>query len=923
MDEMLVQQLRAATAPNPGLNFEQRLGFWFQKIMVAMADFEKLKPTLVGLAQSMQRNVATTLQSLSTETRTILSGETSEGFHLKFLELQQVVQRYADKPDQMPGKEDYLAQLETYSASLSEHIVDVQRACEQGERVMGSGGSAGGSGNVLGTRAAPLGQTSPSSSDGYIGNAALAGSVGNTGATSGRGIGVGMPIKLPENLAAKQASSGGGAIGIGGSSSPGPLTPAGGPGQLVKDPQERDSMFPRAKTQLADKPDMQAWKTQQALGLDSSALAGSSGAPERGPTKLEQLFLELQTGMADFEQLKPLFGQVQPTQMGSSRLTAEDRLILSGEQAETLNTRLQKIQGDAERLSDPVTGRIRDPAMEPVFAAEVEKFVTDMSAHSTRVRELFEFVGLKNIPKPLPKPDLTKKLDPNAPEVRQLVSSFESIQQQMQIFERELAPKFAGVTQTHVAQASMSERDLLTGQESQALHVRFISLQARMRGGTQDTEFLAEVSQFHSNLVAHIKKAQALFDRLGVRPGAAPLQGGPINAPAGNSIRSGGGAAAQVNIATPSNFGRGAGGGAVGGQGGGSVGAGSGSPEAQVKMLFERVDVHMQKFETILKPLFKNVPAPQALMGKLPKQELKIATGQASEELHRRFLSLQQRANSQLQGPGVIQIFVKDLTDFEKDLGEHVVQAEDVLKRAGTMSQGSTEAYKKNNAVYTAAEIEDEVKKVEVDINEAASRLPKMLKRLKKRMKKELGAVAGSDKARVNREVAKLGHMLFAIKSAAVELMTRLRNGYSGDAQGKGALSEAELNEIFWGDFQLESQRFLATIRDLEKEDMQQARQAGGPGVQEVAATQGVKLTGSILGTSGVSKQDLEGHSGGFVARSQRETMPGQAGAGQAGQMDNGDRPSVATRPAGSDSFGLGSLGGGLGGLAKLPKLEL
>merc|ERR1712072_942633 len=118
-----------------------------------------------------------------------------------------------------------------------------------------------------------------------------------------------------------------------------------------------------------------------------------------------------------------------------------------------------------------------------------------------------------------------------------------------------------------------------------------------------------------------------------------------------------------------------------------------------------------------------------------------------------------------------------------------------------------------------------------------------MLKRLKKRMKKEMGVIAGSDKTRVNKEVAKLGHMLSAIKSAALELAKKLKQ-----EKNTSKLSDEKLNEIFWGDFNLESQRYLATIRDLEKEDMQQARATGGSQQdlqQDIGQTQGVKFTGS------------------------------------------------------------------------------
>merc|ERR1711943_106170 len=97
-----------------------------------------------------------------------------------------------------------------------------------------------------------------------------------------------------------------------------------------------------------------------------------------------------------------------------------------------------------------------------------------------------------------------------------------------------------------------------------------------------------------------------------------------------------------MNMPTPTNFG----GGGVSAQPMGS-GAGADPISQQINALYERIEKHMNEFETEIKPMFKNVPHPSILMGKIEdKYELKVATGQASEDIHRRFLSLQQRTQT-------------------------------------------------------------------------------------------------------------------------------------------------------------------------------------------------------------------------------------------------------------------------------------
>ena len=54
----------------------------------------------------------------------------------------------------------------------------------------------------------------------------------------------------------------------------------------------------------------------------------------------------------------------------------------------------------------------------------------------------------------------------------------------------------------------------------------------------------------------------------------------------------------------------------------------------------------------------------------------------------------------------------------------------------------------------------------------------------------------------VKREVNKMAHMLDSIKSAALQLMKKIRQGFGGK------MTDQEINDLFWGDFNLESRRY-------------------------------------------------------------------------------------------------------------------
>ncbi|CAD7941692.1 unnamed protein product [Amoebophrya sp. A25] len=938
----------AQVSQNIGL--EQQMGMLFQQIMVSMGKFDGVKPALIRVQQRVysEPQVAAGLDARS---RALLDGAETEKMHLEFLRLQKVAQDYTQSPTLMTeaGRgEQYLRDLDTYARSLAQHVDEVAQSV------------------------AKLDKNAPS------GNMASTPGIPSSGASGPGHVGVGIPIKLPGQLGGANAGASngqgpsasvtGGALRAG--SGPGPLPPAastpppisagGGVGNNMlgrttaapfpaAEGVDSGSLFPRGGARLAEKPDMNMWKAQQMMGNlpagDAPAPAGVAGPMGAGPnggkaSKLDFLFLDLQNGMSDFEQLKPLFAQVQSKLTSSSvasKLSVDDKRVLQGIVAEELNMRFLSIQQTADRVERERQGRFA-PAEEKQFADEVEKFIQDMRAHSARVRELFSGDVLRmrgQVPAPLPRADPNAQVDPNSIEMRRIAVHFSEIQSNMQIFERELAPRFASVTQSILQKAPEArDRDILTGEASQKLHLRFVTLQARLHSSYKEKAYEQEVAQFAADLSRHVQEALKLMKQLGVEKsampaiggGAAPVGGAPIGGtPIGGAPIGGGGAAGvggpqlssqqlggglrsvpQNNMPTPSNF---AGGG----------GRPMDPTSKKINDLFEKIEKHMNYFETKVKPLFRNVPAPQVLMSKFTdKAELKIATGQASEDIHRRFLSIQQRTQSlERQAGPAIQAFIIDLQKFEQDLAVHVPQAEEVMKRASQMSQGSTEAYKKQTPTLSEEEMEAELKKVEQDINEADRRLPTTLRNLKKRMKDQIGQL--SDQSVVNKEVNKMTHMLAAIKSAALQLLKQIRNGFGGKGDMKA------MSELFWGDFATESQRFLATIRDLQKEEMQTAREEnkGGDMAQNINMP-GMKLTGSILGTSGVTQQSLEQNKASEKSYVSRGMVNGGAAAGMNNDAENAmlSGAAGAAMQPGSGGAGLGGVGG-LTGLAKLPKLEL
>jgi len=167
------------------------------------------------------------------------------------------------------------------------------------------------------------------------------------------------------------------------------------------------------------------------------------------------------------------------------------------------------------------------------------------------------------------------------------------------------------------------------------------------------------------------------------------------------------------------------------------------------------------------------------------------------------------------------------------------------------------------------------------------------------------------------KETFKMGHILGASRQAAKETIARIRHMISKDL-----LDDA--NELFFGDYQTDLERYMATARDLQKEEIQSSRAQGGSAENLMRNVQGPDTNimaskgDNILGTSGATKgmmNNLPGNSGGrsYSERGRAEGMSKEGG----GEMGGGTVP-----PSNNMGGGSGAARGGVD-LEKLPKLQL
>lgn len=253
------------------------------------------------------------------------------------------------------------------------------------------------------------------------------------------------------------------------------------------------------------------------------------------------------------------------------------------------------------------------------------------------------------------------------------------------------------------------------------------------------------------------------------------------------------------------------------------------------------------------------------------------------------------------QGGPLIQVFINDLTKFEQDLGVHVVEAERVLTEAGKISVGSSEAYTKGgHPTLTLSDLDSELTRIVEDITQADKRLPKLLKSMRKRMKKELPKLA--EKNQVKNEIHKLAHMMAAMKNGIFDVIKELRSNFD-------KLPIDALNSVYWDSLGLDVQRYMGTMRDLDKEELQfkQNKEAGG-GTNNLDMPS-MKLSG-VLGTTGVTNLNTADNlpsSGSYVSRATASSGMGPGGGSASAPM--------GTMPTGMPSLNPSA--------AVLPKLQV
>merc|ERR1719453_2225852 len=112
------------------------------------------------------------------------------------------------------------------------------------------------------------------------------------------------------------------------------------------------------------------------------------------------------------------------------------------------------------------------------------------------------------------------------PRMKKVTMNFNEIQSMMQVFETKMAPRFQGVDNRHLTKSGLTaeERDFLTGQTTQALHLRFVNLQARVQTDWQDSNYERELNQYATELKAHIDYGIGVFDKYKVKAVIGPAQ---------------------------------------------------------------------------------------------------------------------------------------------------------------------------------------------------------------------------------------------------------------------------------------------------------------------------------------------------------------------------------------------------------------
>ena len=81
-----------------------------------------------------------------------------------------------------------------------------------------------------------------------------------------------------------------------------------------------------------------------------------------GVNPLDEILAKIAHYMQYFEVLKPFFARVTPQHL--QQVTPIDQRILQGQESEIMNNRFLGLQQTAMRISDPVSGTVKDPQQE-------------------------------------------------------------------------------------------------------------------------------------------------------------------------------------------------------------------------------------------------------------------------------------------------------------------------------------------------------------------------------------------------------------------------------------------------------------------------------------------------------------------------------------------------------------------------------
>lgn len=509
-----------------------------------------------------------------------------------------VAKKYADSGaiESMPATEQavYLKDLDKYANGLVSHLRDVEAALQAGKKAREEGGAP--TNNMVGKPISGMFAAqggSPQASQNLP--PAQGGEVGESGYGLNRGIG----------------SSGG-------------------------------AMFGKMESRLAPKPDIRgvlggSSETNFAPASENNFAPAPSNLPagqslEFFGRQIERQFVLVQHFLADFEQLKPLFSRVPQTLSETDGFSYDELKVLKGVSAEELNSRLQDIQATARAISDPISGRVKEPVKEVEFLGLLLTFVIDMKAHSHSVRKLFadKRSGLGEttvIPAALgkaPLQDAEGSTKFSSSELKKLVDSFVGVLGSLKKFGETVEPRFGGINALVVNKAKTEmESALLTQRATREIVDKLNKVQQRLDGsiglgmgprgklgGDEVKQLIEDVERLNKELEKHCFDVTDVMDRLGVEKVTLKTKSSAFGGGDGAALQRppGFGGASAPSVNRPAAFG--------GGAGVGSSGRGDPTSE-KINSLFKKVDGHMQKFETVLAPLFRKVPAAQQLRGKM------------------------------------------------------------------------------------------------------------------------------------------------------------------------------------------------------------------------------------------------------------------------------------------------------------------